>query len=60
MLQVMDMGAEYIAELNARLANAGEDDPVHDSYLAKIMQYEALTDHQMNINFSNLIFAGPV
>ena len=60
MLQIMDMGSEYIADLRARIA-AAVDDPehsVHTSYFAQIMAMDVLDDHQMNINFSNLIFAG--
>lgn len=59
MLRVMSMGAEYIAELKDRVgASVSDEDPVHQSYLAKIMRHGGLDDHQMNINFSNLIFAG--
>ena len=60
MLQIMDMGGEYIADLRARIAAAADDPdhPVHTSYFAQIMAMDVLDDHQMNINFSNLIFAG--
>jgi len=60
MLAIMEMGGEYITDLRARLAAAADepDDPVHTCYFAQIIAMDVLDDHQMNINFSNLIFAG--
>jgi cytochrome P450 len=62
MLDVMDMGEEFIDEFLERFERH-RDDPthtVHSSYFAKMLTHEqgVLNKHQMNINFSNLIFAG--
>ena len=60
MLEIMDMGSVYIENMKSRLANARpEDEALHTSYFARLMATDSsLNEHQMNINFSNLIFAG--
>ena len=62
MLDIMDMGEEFIEEFLARFERHADDPAhtVHSSYFAKMLTHEAgvLDKHQMNINFSNLIFAG--
>lgn len=61
MHEVMRMGALYIKDFKARLARAGPDDTIHSCYFARLMAQPGgspLDEHQMNVNFSNLIFAG--
>ena len=62
MLDIMDMGEEFIDEFLERFEKHADDPThtVHSSYFAKMITHEegVLNKHQMNINFSNLIFAG--
>jgi D-lactate dehydrogenase (cytochrome) len=61
MLEIMDMGGVYITNMKARLEadGAADNEALQTSYFAKLMNSESgLDEHQMNINFSNLIFAG--
>jgi cytochrome P450 len=64
MLSIMAMGEEFIGEFEQRFIQAVEeknlDASIMQSYFGKVRMHEpdALTNHQMNVNFSNLIFAG--
>ncbi len=60
MMKIMALGGEYITDLQRRLEEHKGDPSheVHSSYFAQILKMDILDDHQVNINFSNLIFAG--
>ena len=64
MLSIMAMGEEFIDEFDERFVEAVEqgdpDASIMHCYFGKVRLHEpeALTKHQMNVNFSNLIFAG--
>lgn len=58
MLNVMKYGGELLKELNAKAAVAQPDDLLHSCSLVRIAKESVLDEHQMSVNFANLIFAG--